>query len=118
MQGTVAVIPRALNVAGLSARDLEAISELCPEVDEPTATMSRGRDGHRSESISQRRLPALTLLRDLCTIRDQVCALFVIAHKPPERRSTAGYSLRPYALRTSGLSASSHLYFVRPRYGI
>ena len=43
-----------------SARDLEAIAKLCPEVDEPAVTTSRGRDGHWSESVSQRRLPAMT----------------------------------------------------------
>ena len=43
-----------------SARDLEAISKLCPDVDEPTASHTRGRDGHWSESVSQRRLPAMT----------------------------------------------------------
>jgi type IV secretory pathway TraG/TraD family ATPase VirD4 len=43
-----------------SARDLEAIAKLCPDVDEPTVSTSRGRDGHWSESTSTRLRPAMS----------------------------------------------------------
>jgi len=43
-----------------SARDVYAISKLRPEVDEPTVSTSRGRDGHWSVSTSTQRRAAMT----------------------------------------------------------
>jgi hypothetical protein len=46
-----------------SARDLDDICKVCPEVDEPVVSRSRGRDGH----TSPRRMPSVTpdYLREL-----------------------------------------------------
>jgi len=50
-----------------SARDLDDLCKVCPEVDEPVVSRSRGRDGHWSDSTSPRRMPSVTpdYLREL-----------------------------------------------------
>jgi type IV secretion system protein VirD4 len=50
-----------------SARDLDDICKVCPEVDEPVVSRSRGRDGQWSDSTSPRPMPSLTpdYLREL-----------------------------------------------------
>jgi type IV secretion system protein VirD4 len=50
-----------------SARDLDDICKVCPEIDEPVVSHSRGRDGHWSDSTTPRRLPSVTpdYLREL-----------------------------------------------------
>jgi len=76
-------------------RDLEDVSRLLGEIDEPTTTVSRGRHGDRSETVSTRQMPVMpaSVLRTL----PFGTAVLLLRHTRPAVIDLAPWTARPDA---------------------